>query len=380
MYHFEPLTAYLDHLNENFLIPACDMAVMKGGEIIYRHSAGYSDLKKMTKVSAEDIYSIYSSTKISTCVAAMRLIQDGQLGLDDPVSKYLPAYEKLTVKEADGTVRPAETVMTVRHLMSMQGGLDYDMKRGNVEKVLEEKGDQAGTVDVVNTFAQAPLIFDPGTHYQYSLCHDVLAAVIEVASGMRYSDYLDEVIYRPLGMKNTTFHPTEEQLRHCSHLYRKNDAQDELIDEGLCRESYPTENYESGGGGLLSTVDDYLELAYALAHEGTGRNGYQLLKPETVELYRTRQLSETSQSDFLNAFSQMAGYTYCLGVRRFIDNSGSTCPLGHFGWDGAAGFYVMIDPENDLAYIYAQNVLNSGITFHQIHGQLRDLLYTCMRE
>ena len=380
MYHFEPLSAYLDHAAENFLIPACDAIIVKDGETIYRHSAGFSDLTKMKKVSPDDIYSIYSSTKISTTTAAMRLIEDGKLNLDDPVAKYLPAYENLTVKEADGTVRPAETVMTVRHLMSMQGGLDYDMQRGDVLKLIEEKGENVGTVEVVSAFPAGPLVFDPGTHFQYSLCHDVLAAVIEVASGMRYSDYLNEVIFKPLGMKNTTFHPTEEQMARMSRLYAKNDAQDQLIDQGLMRTAYPSENYESGGGGLLSTVDDYIELAYALANKGTARNGYQVLKPETVELYRTRQLGEDSQADFLNGFSQMKGYTYCLGVRRFIDNAGSTCACGHFGWDGAAGFYVLSDPDNNMAFVYAQNVLHSDVTFHQMHAQLRDLVYTCMRD
>ena len=380
MYHFEPLTAYIAHLNQNFLIPASDVMIMHDGETVYRHSAGTSDLSGERPVSGKEIYSIYSATKISTCTAAMRLIQDHKLRLDEPVAKYLPAYERLTVKNPDGSIRPAKTVMTIRHLMSMQGGLDYDMMRGNVKKVLKKSGGQAGTVEIASAYAAGPLLFDPGTRYKYSLCHDVLAAVIEKAAGMRYSDYLNEVIFRPLGMTNTTFHPTKEQEALMCRLFRKNDEQDQLIDCGLFPENPLGDAYESGGGGLFSTVEDYMELAYALANYGTARNGYELLSPEMVEQYRTPMLGELQQADMMATYPYMRGYTYCLGVRRFMNNEGSPAARGHFGWDGAAGFYVLSDPENNMALIYAQNVLNSRDTFFLIQKQIRDLTYLCMQE
>ena len=121
MYHFEPLTAFLDSEEANFKIPAVDMLIMKDGEEIYLHSAGHPDLEKKKPVSDRDLYWIYSASKISTCVAALTLIEKGKLALDDPVSKYLPKYENLTVKQEDGSVKPAEKIMTVRHLMTMQG-------------------------------------------------------------------------------------------------------------------------------------------------------------------------------------------------------------------------------------------------------------------
>lgn len=380
MYHFEPLDAYLDHLYENFLIPAADVMIIREGETVYRHMAGTSDVEHTVPLKGDEIYSIYSATKVSTCTAAMRLIQDGKLSLDDPVAKYLPAYAKVTVKRPDGSARPAKNVMTVRHLMSMQGGLDYDSMRGNVKQVLEESNGKAGTVEIASAYAAGPLLFEPGTHYQYSLCHDVLAAVIEVASGMRYSDYLAEVIFRPLGMENTTFHPTKEQEAKACRLFKKNDAQDALIDCGNFPERRLGENYESGGGGLHSTVPDYAELAYALANGGTGRNGYQVLAPETITLLTTPMFGEPQRQDFIRIYPYMAGYTYCNGVRRFMENTGTQAPLGHFGWDGAAGFYVLSDPVNRVGLIYGQNVLNSGITFTLLQKQIRDLAYFCMQE
>ena len=381
MYHFEPLSAFIDTLEANFGIPASDMLIMKDGREIYRHSAGHPDLEKKKPVSEKDLYWIYSASKISTCTAALTLIEQGKLALDDPVSKYLPKYANLTVKQEDGSVKPAENVMTVHHLMTMTGGLDYDSKRGSVEEVVKEKGEQAGTVDIAQAFADGPLVFEPGTHYLYSLCHDVLGAVIEAASGMRFGEYLKKAIYDPLGMTDTTFHPTEEQLSRISALMRVNEKTGKLEHAGSMRDGHGIpEAYESGGGGLVSSVNDYIKLGAALANYGKAWNGYRLLKPETVELYRSCQLGPVQQEDMLKIFAQNKGYTYGLGVRRFIDANDSTCPLGHFGWDGAAGFYLMIDPTNNLSYVYAQDVLNSGVTFHLIHRQLRDLVYLCMRE
>ncbi len=381
MYHFEPLTAFLDNEAENFCIPARSMLIMKDGKEIYRHYAGYADTARTRSVTGDDLYWIYSATKVSTCTGALRLIEEGKLGLDDPVSKYLPKFANLTVKQEDGSVTPAKNVMTVRHLMSMQGGLDYDMHRGDIDAVIKEKGEDAGTVDIVNTFPEAPLIFEPGTHFQYSLCHDVLAAVIEVASGMRYSDYLKKVIFDPLGMKDTTFHPTEEQLSRVSARYQYSEEShvSEPVDPNRFQSGIP-EKYESGGGGILSSLNDYILLGAALANKGTGLNGYQLLKPETVELFRTPQLGEDSLADYHRDFLQCAGYSYGLGVRVFTDDRNAIAPVGHFGWDGAAGFYLMIDPDTNVSYVYAQHVMSSTVTFHHIHRQIRDLAYFCMRE
>ena len=186
------------------------------------------------------------------------------------------------------------------------------------------------------------------------------------------------VIFAPLGMTDTTFHPTEEQIDRISTLYRahEDEGTNEII--GKRRISNQPESYESGGGGLVSSTDDYLKLGAALANKGTGLNGYQLLKPETVELFRTPQLGEVQHADFTHDFGNMVGYTYCLGARRFIDNRGFAGALGNFGWDGAAGFYILVDPDNDLTIIFAENIMSSGETYRVIHPMVRDLVYMAL--
>jgi len=378
-YYFEALTAFLDSVSEHFGIPACDMLVYKDGKEVYRHLAGFSDAEGTIPASENDLYWIYSSTKVATCTAMMKLIEEGIVGLDDPVSKYLPKYAKITVKQEDGSVAPAKNVMTIRHLMTMSGGLDYDMKRGSAGEIAAEKGNAAGTVEICNAYADGPLLFEPGTHFHYSLCHDVLGAVIEIASGMRFGEYMANNIFIPLGMKDTTFHPTEEQIARVSEMVTADPVTWRPTPIGKRAEMRVSGNYESGGGGLVSSTNDYILLGAALANKGTALNGYQLLKPETVELFRTAQLDPVRKKDMMVSFPYMPGYSYALGVRTLVDDRGTPSALGHFGWDGAAGQYILVDPDNNLTFVYSQHVRNSFATGHIVQNQLRDLVYLALR-
>lgn len=377
-FQLQPLTAYLDSLEELHQIPGVDMIIYKDGEQIYRHSNGHSDYDKKTPVSDKDLYHIYSASKISTCIGTLKLVEDGVIGLDDPVSKYLPEYANITVKTENGPV-PVKNTMTVRHLLSMQGGLDYNIYRGKVMDVVKEKKDSVTTKDIANAFATAPLDFEPGTHFAYSLCHDALGGVIEAATGMLFSEYLKKAIFDPLEMYDTTFHPTEEQKARITAQYTFNSNTGKIEPTAYSFGDGIPSTYEAGGAGIVTSVNDYIKLIAALANKGTGLNGYKLLKPETVKLYSTPQLGEESLKDSLKRFEQQKGYTYGLGCRIFIDDKGSTCALGHFGWDGAAGTYCMIDTENNLAYVYAQQVTNHNDVFLNIHAKLRDMVYLCLR-
>ena len=379
MYYFEPLTAFLDSVSEHYGIPSCDLIIYKNGEEVYRHLAGFSDAEGKVPASSNDLYRLYSATKVATCATALRLVEEGRLNLEDPVSKYLPAYANLTVKQPDGRIAPVKNVMTVRHLFTMSGGLDYNMQRGGSPRILAEKGDKAGTVEICNAYAEAPLDFEPGTHFQYSLCHDVLAAVIEVASGMKFSQYMKSVMLEPLGMKDTVFLATDAQVARISEMRRCDPKtwKPEAVGKGDMFRLSP--NYESGGGGLTSSAHDYILLGAALANKGMAMNGYRLLKPETVELFRTPQLDPTRYKDMMRSFPYMPGYDYALGVRTFINNAGSTAAKGHFGWDGAGGFLIYVDPDNNMSFVFAEAVLGSTPSALYVHNKLRDLVYLCLR-
>ena len=370
---FSRLTAYLDYLPK-LNVPGCDLAVYREHELIYRHQAGWRDAARTVPMRGDEAFLLYSATKVFTTCAAMQLVEQGKMKLDEPVSAYLPAYASLTVKDGDG-VRPARTVMTIRHLMSMQSGLNYNGDTPAIEKVMKAHRQRATTRQIAEAKAEDPLDFDPGTDFQYSFSHDVLAAVIEVVSGQRFSAYLREHIWEPLGIHGMAMHINDELRQRLCALYSydpktyslREQAQQE-IDERFNPE------FESGGGGLIGGVSDYIRFADALACGGQGPDGTRILSPETIQLWSANQLCPKGRRSF-DGWHRI-GFSYALGVRtRVNDRIGGPGVLGEFGWDGAAGAWVMIDPSSRLSAFFGMHVLNYGYNYDVIHPTLRGLIY-----
>ncbi|HEX2945877.1 MAG TPA: serine hydrolase domain-containing protein [Clostridia bacterium] len=367
------LADYLDSL-EKCGIPGCDCVVYREHKPVFRHTAGYSDHGRTKPLTSANTYWLFSASKLFTCTAIMQLTEKGRICLDDPVSKYLPEYGVLKVRDGSG-VKPAKNTLTIRHLLSMQSGLNYNLEAPSILKVLEETNRKATTREVIRSLANEPLDFEPGTHFQYSLSHDVLGAVIEVASGKRFGEYLEENIFKPLGMKNTGFELTPE---------RKAKMSDQFTYDGEAMTSAPmsldncyalSDRYESGGAGLISTADDYILYLDAMCNDGTSKDGFRVLTTASLDLMRQDQLDDVSKKDF--ALFNRKGYSYGLGVRTLIERekSGVRSPIGEFGWDGAAGAYAMIDLKHRLAVFYIQHVRNCGYVYDVIHPRVRDLTY-----
>ncbi len=368
---FSGLTNYLTNLDNN-LIPDCEIAVYKDHECIYKNS--FIKPVYTTEEANKDMYFLFSASKVITCTAAMRLFEDGKIGLDDPVSKYLPEFAQLYVKAENNTV-PAKNTLTIRHLFSMQGGFNYNLRYESIQKVINESNNQASTREIVAAIAKMPLEFEPGDNYLYSLCHDILAAVIEVASGKKFSKYLKEVIFKPLGMNDTTFVSTNEVYSRMKQQYQVDPATFTAIPkEPTCAYAL-SQNYESGGAGLISTLEDYVKFTDAMAC-GESKDGYRILKPETVEIMKTNQLGEKSLKTF-RANPNNKGYGYAMGVRTMMDRDieHALSPVGEFGWDGAAGAYCLIDTENHLSVFYAQHVLGCAYAYSNVHKAIRNLVY-----
>ena len=370
---FSRLDAYVDSL-QSVGVPGCDLVVYRDHEMIYRRMAGFRDAGMTQPVRGDETYCLYSCSKVFTTCAAMQLIEHGIIHLDDPVSRYLPAYAELTVRDGEA-VRPAARVMTVRHLMSMQSGLDYALDTPAIHAVLEATNGRATTRQLVDAIAQEPLSFEPGTDFLYSLSHDVLAAVIEVASGLRFSEYLRKNIWAPLGLETVDF--TMDGTRAARLC-----AQYEIDDTDGRRKQSPAQvvnyklgpNYESGGAGLISDVRDCIAFADALACGGVGINGDRVLSPEMIQLWSANQLGVEGRKSFDEW--QRLGYSYALGVRTRVNTAiGGRGQIGEFGWDGAAGAWMMIDPVNHLSAYYAMHVRNFGYCYDVIHPTLRDLIY-----
>lgn len=372
------LDQYLDRL-PGFGIPACDFAISHRGKLVYRHLTGFADHAKTRPLSEHDIYQIYSVSKVTTCVCTMQLVEEGRIQLDDPVSKYLPAFAHLTVRQPDGSVAPAKKTMTILHLFTMTAGLDYDLQTEAIQKASARPG--ANTVSMVSVLAEAPLHFEPGTHYRYSLCHDVLAAVVEVVSGMPFSEYVRTHITDPLGMPDTGFHPTQAQQNRFvqAHQFVSGLMTATPVD-GVKNQSrfHLCKGYDSGGAGLFSTTNDHMKLLTTLANGGISSEGYRVLQPETIAMMGKNFLSDTALPDFTP--TRLFGYGWGLCGRAHVNKplSRSRSAEGEFGWDGAAGAFSLIDPVNQVAMFFGMQVLGCAFSYFKVFPDLRDLGYSLL--
>ena len=320
-------------------MPFYDCAVMKDGACVYRHANGYTDTKKKTAVTGKEKYNIYSCSKLITCVAALKLWEDGRFSLEDKLSDYMPEFEKMTVNHGDEII-PAKNPILIKHLFTMTAGFSYKLDSPQILLCKEETDGRCGTRELMRYLAKEPLLFEPGERWEYSLCHDVLAAFVEVVSGVTFGEYVRENIFAPLGMKDSTFLIDDSRLDEIVDQYRYKEGEgivkcDKTICYKLGRE------YESGGAGCISTVDDYMKLIEAL------RVGNVILKRETIDLLATVQTDGANMDTYW-----VSGYGYGLGQRCPKDDT-----VSDFGWGGAAGAYYAIDRECGITVYFATHVL-----------------------
>ena len=373
--NFEYMKNFMDSLTE-WIIPGNSVVIYKDGKKVFEYSSGYSDLEKKIKKTGEEQLYIYSCSKVATVTAALQLYEQGKFLLSDPLYEYLPEFKKMYVKDGD-RIKAAENPITIRDLFTMTAGLSYATNTPAFEKART----------VIKCLAEEPLLFEPGARWNYSLCHDVLAVLAEVVSGMRFSEYMKKHIFEPLDMNNSYYHTPNDVIISPQYIYEIQDTKNivELQQKehttGVVKRAYGNElvfgeNYDSGGAGIITTVDDYAKFAAALANSGTGLNNNRILSSATVKLMKTNQLNE-AQRKTMN-WRRLRGYGYGLGVRTLIDKaeSGSNSSIGEIGWGGAAGATIIADTEEKVALFYAHHMLNPQEEYYQ--PRLRNVLYSCL--
>lgn len=345
-------------------IPEFSLCVMKD------HQTLYFDRRGTYKEGAR--YFLFSCTKPMIAAAALSLCERGLMDLDDPVRQYLPAFAD-TYLIKDGKRVLTENRMLIRHLLTMSAGLNYTLDTPEIVRASRQPG--ADTQSVVSAFALSPLEFEPGEMYRYSLCLDTLGAVMESAAGKPLDLLMKEVLFDPLGMEHTgfCFDPAEIAKKY---TYQNG---------AFCPEDTPARNvyilspaYLSGGAGLVSTLEDLALFADAMACGGIGVKGQRALKPATVRMMR-----EDHMKGFLrqNNFSCAAGdeFSYGLGVHTLVNRHADTrAPYGVFGWDGAAGAYVMSDAENGISIAYMMHVHCWPSIRPLFHRPLREAVYEAL--
>ena len=348
--------ATLDFLHhfESLGIPLIDCLVYQHGNCVFRYQSGYSDEACRKPVDGTERYNIYSCSKVITCTAALQLVEQDLIRLEDPVYEYLPEFRHLT-KITDGKLEEVRNPMTIRHLFTMTAGLTYNLKSENLLRGIAETSGRMPTREAMKYLALDPLVFEPGSGWNYSLGHDVLAAVVEVVSGKRFGLYVKEKIFDPLGMKRSTFLLPENELGEIAAQYRYDPETRRYTPCGPAIQNHKLgTEYESGGAGCISTVDDYMLFLENL------RSGERLLKRGTIARMTCPQVSKAIEKQYWGCNY----HSYGLGVRCPKPGTG----FYDYGWSGAAGAFLAIIPDADVSIYSAQHVLNSPASV--IHGEL----------
>ena len=385
--HFEEVTAFLDSLAGKYGVPCADCIITRGGRTVYRHLTGHSDYAGRRPASEDDLYRIYSCTKVITMAAAMQLVEQGRLSLDDRVAQYLPEFADMLVADSFTMQFPvrwplrtdpchrAQRDIRIRELMSMTAGLSYDITAPEITALAAQKPN-ASTREIVRAMAQMPLVYDPGTRWCYSLGHDVIAAVIEVITGERFSDYLQKRIFTPLNVHDFYFHLSPAEEKRLVAPYEGVPFTEEIRHAAPGNIYCLSSAYESGGAGLACTAQAYSAVIAALACGGIDENGARILTPESVARLGQNELNETELADF--RMTGKIGYGYGLGVRTLTDPQASRSPVGEFGWDGAAGAYSLVDCRNQVGIVYFEQITGHMVSYREIHPTLRDLAYEAL--
>ncbi len=387
---FRNLKEFMRDLTD-WRIPGNSVIVYKDGKNVFEHSSGYANIEKKIPMNGSEHLNIYSCSKPITVAAVMQLFEKGKFLLSDPLYDFIPEYKEMYVRGKDGELTPASRPITIRDCLSMTAGFHYNMKCDAINRAREITNDRMDTLTVVKCFAREPLEFNPGEHWLYSFGLDIMGGVIEVITGMKFSDYVKEHIFSPLEM-NDSFYHNEHLLDKMAEQYHfKIEEESNIValqagdfsrvggrleNIGKANKTVLGPEFDSGGGGVVSTVADMGRFAAALANGGVGANGEKILARSTIDLIRTNQLSGKAFEDF--TWQHFIGYGYGLGVRTMIDRarSGSNGSVGEFGWGGAAGATFLIDPDTNLGVFYSHHMLNPQEGYYQ--PRLRNVVYSCL--
>jgi CubicO group peptidase (beta-lactamase class C family) len=350
---------YLKRIIDQGEVAGAGALIVRHGEEAYRKSFGFQDLEQKVPMDNGTICRIYSMSKTFTIVTAMTLYEKGLFKLHDPIGEFIPAFKdaKVAAHDERGQLRieSARSPITFEHLFTMTSGIPYPgpdsySARAAAEANSRLKGELT-TAKAAEIAAGIPLCFHPGEYWMYGFSHDVLGALIEVLSGKSLGAYMSEVILEPLGLIDTAFFVPREKRSRLAKAY-------EWTEGGLKEKtdldpvSFSAPAFESGGGGLNSTLYDVGRYGRMLL--GNGRlDGERVLSRKTVELIRRNHIVP-SQHLTQYGFPSIAGYGYGLGVRTMMDTAlaGLNGSPGEWAWDGMLGTWYCVDPAEDMVAVF----------------------------
>ncbi|MCM3626054.1 beta-lactamase family protein [Paenibacillus glycanilyticus] len=355
-------------------VAGANFMVIKDGREIFYHEDGLADREAGRPITRDTVFRLYSMTKPVTATAVMILVERGEIDLFDSVSRYLPGFKNQKV-EQNGELVPVERDTNIHDLLDMTCGLGYGgaSLSGQATEALFREVDERllgesplGTVEFMNRLGEAPLAYQPGAYWSYGTSADVLGAVIEVVSGMRFGEFLQKELFGPLGMKDTGFWLPEEKRGRLVKTYADNGEGGLTLYTGnhlgIIHQMDRDPAFESGGAGLVSTIDDAAKFTTMLMNNGT-LNGVQILRPATVAYLTTSTLNDQQQKGF-ESWHTLTGHSYGNLMRVMTDTktAGILASPGEYGWDGWLGAYFANCPHDGVTILFMIQKKDAGTT------------------
>jgi CubicO group peptidase (beta-lactamase class C family) len=372
-------------------LPGISATIARQGYTVYYEKFGWMNVESKKHIQDETIYALASMTKPITSVAMMMLYEEGYFHLNTPVWRFIPGFKDVKVctgTNDDGSLKLAdlEREITIRHLFTHTAGLSYgsiendpvDQEYRKVQQRYEEQKKPITLIGFAEELSHIPVACQPGTHWRYSFSIDILGALVEIISGMPFDKYLDERVFKPLGMTDTAFYVPTEKMERVATVYGHDETGKTLQPVKEIVPSNEPPSFPSPGGGLVSTIGDYARFCQMLVNGGE-LDGVRLLSPKTVAMYSINHTPEAALPyGFVEHDLYHAGYGYSLGTRVLMDVSktGLFGSVGEFGWDGAFATYFWIDPKEALyGLMMLQHLPNA---YFPIHQQFKQLTYQAM--
>ncbi len=381
------------HLSSRYVDPGkiagCLTLVARRGEIVHCSPLGKRDLERDLPMERDTIVRIYSMTKPIASVALMSLYEEGHFALGDPVDRFIPEWKNLRVYESGNhphfLTRQPTRRMTVRDLLSHQSGLTYRfMERTNVDAAYRKLGigdRKPGSTlrDMIEGLAEVPLLFDPGSAWSYSVATDVVGYLCEVLSGQPLDVFLKERIFDPLGMEDTGFSvPPDKRHRFAANYARRRDKSLKLEDDPEKSLYCGDVTFFSGGGGLVSTADDYFRFSQMLLNGGVLGDA-RILGRKTLELMTMnhlpdgKDLSDHAEGAFSETPYNGQGFGLGFSVVQDLVRGQGIGSVGEFAWGGAASTVFWVDPAEELVVVFLTQLMPSQ-TF-DFRAQLKRIIY-----
>jgi CubicO group peptidase (beta-lactamase class C family) len=358
--------------------------VSRHGQVAYFDVTGHQNLENQTPMAEDSIFRIYSMTKPITSLALMMLYEESLFNLRDEVSQYIPAFKDVKVLNADGALETPLHPITIQDLLRHTAGLSYGgyaETNRPVDKFYDEADlltNKITNEEFVKRIANLPLAFHPGSKWHYSVATDVVGYLVEVLSDMPLADFIQEKIFKPLGMTDTAFYIEPSKLNRFCTLYGKTpDSDFGVLDLPETSEYLPPVTLHAGGSGLVSTTSDYLRFAQFILNKGE-LNGVRLLAPMTVELMTSNHLPTALLPIAFEGTDPMLGMGFGLGFGVMLDvaQTGVMGSVGDHGWGGYAETFFWIDPQLSLIGLLMTQYLPSGT--YPIRKEFRTAVYQAL--